>query len=79
MSAPRRLLTGLVAVLALALTACGGAGAGRAAGGEPDPEAVLRVFRDATPKVVGLDVTEKTQCTPADFAAIAAAAPARIR
>ncbi|MBW0089159.1 hypothetical protein I4I73_08905 [Pseudonocardia sp. KRD-184] len=42
MSAPRRLLTGLVAVLALALTACGGAGAGRAAGGEPDPEAVLR-------------------------------------
>ena len=41
-----------------------------------DPHAADRVFAaDWHVTMVGLDVTEKTQCTPADFAAIAAAAP----
>ena len=39
-----------------------------------DPHAADRVFAaDWNVTMVGLDVTERTQCTPEDFAAIAAA------
>ena len=41
-----------------------------------DPDAADRVFAaDWHVTMVGLDVTEKTQCTPEDFSAIAEAAP----
>ena len=41
-----------------------------------DPHAADRVFAaDWNVTMVGLDVTERTQCTPEDFAAIAAASP----
>lgn len=41
-----------------------------------DPDAADRVFAaDWDVTMVGLDVTEKTRCTPQDFAAIAAQAP----